>query len=112
MRKRPVSGTEEFDTDSEPNYESMPHEPNYASVGGRGCGLDSDADPNYESVGHAAGNDPNYESVKYMSLEAKAAEEDPPYERVSNYKSRDDPDYEKIRRGGGGDTDDEQYVQV
>ncbi|XP_058800652.1 uncharacterized protein LOC131669639 isoform X2 [Phymastichus coffea] len=110
LRKRPPSVTEDFDTDSEPNYESMPHEPNYASVGGRGCGVDSDADPNYESVGNT-GNDPNYESVKYMSLDSKPTEEEPPYERVSNYKSRDDPDYEKIHRAGG-DTDDDQYVQV
>ncbi|KAK2586445.1 hypothetical protein KPH14_010720 [Odynerus spinipes] len=64
------------DTDSEPNYESMPHdsgEPNYASVCRPG---DSDTDPNYESVSHG---DPNYESVKYLSV---AASEEPPYEQT------------------------------
>lgn len=112
------------DTDSEPNYESMPHEPNYASVCRPG---DSDADPNYESVNH---NDPNYESVKYMSM---AQGEDPPYEQVNSYKCEvnasggyekvekektTDPDYEKIdpncpsEQTNNGDTDDEQYVQV
>ena len=112
------------DTDSEPNYESMPHEPNYASVCRPG---DSDADPNYESVNHS---DPNYESVKYMSM---AQSEDPPYEQVSSYKGKVnvggryekvknenklDPDYEKIdpnyssEQTNNGDTDDEQYVQV
>ena len=111
------------DTDSEPNYESMPHEPNYASVCRPG---DSDADPNYESVNH---NDPNYESVKYMSM---AQGEDPPYEQVNSYKGeinasgyekvkkekKLDPDYEKIdpnyasEQTNNGDTDDEQYVQV
>ncbi|XP_033226436.1 uncharacterized protein LOC117178957 isoform X2 [Belonocnema kinseyi] len=112
------------DTDSEPNYESMPHEPNYASVCRPG---DSDADPNYESVNH---NDPNYESVKYMSM---VQGEDPPYEQVNSYKCEVnasagyqevkkektmDPDYEKIdpncpsEQTNNGDTDDEQYVQV
>lgn len=115
------------DTDSEPNYESMPHdtnEPNYASVCRPG---DSDTDPNYESVNHT---DPNYESVKYMSV---AQNEEPPYEQVNNFllnantdgyekvknKKKMDTDYEKIRLhnsleqiNNGGDTDDEQYVQV
>lgn len=114
------------DTDSEPNYESMPHdagEPNYASVCRPG---DSDTDPNYESVSHS---DPNYESVKYMSV---TQTEDPPYEQVSNYKVDADPDgYEKVKKNksidpdyekinlnycveqtNDGDTDDEQYVQV
>ncbi|XP_012529846.1 uncharacterized protein LOC105833006 isoform X1 [Monomorium pharaonis] len=115
------------DTDSEPNYESMPHdanEPNYASVCRPG---DSDTDPNYECVNHA---DPNYESVKYMSF---AQNEEPPYEQVNNFlldvnadgyekvksKKKTDADYEKIklrnsveRISSGGDTDDEQYVQV
>ncbi|XP_043504237.1 uncharacterized protein LOC122525480 isoform X5 [Polistes fuscatus] len=114
------------DTDSEPNYESMPHdsgEPNYASVCRPG---DSDTDPNYESVSHG---DPNYESVRYMSV---AASEEPPYEQVSNYKSETNidgyekikdnnsifnSDYEKINPSNAleqcsnGDTDDEQYVQ-
>ncbi|XP_012271304.1 uncharacterized protein LOC105694832 [Orussus abietinus] len=115
----------DLDTDSEPNYESMPHdpgEPNYASVCRPG---DSDTDPNYESVSHG---DPNYESVKYMSL---AQTEDPPYEQVNSYKPDNpdgyekvkrarnvDPDYEKINRNyvekkvDNGDTDEEQYVQV
>jgi len=113
------------DTDSEPNYESMPHdtnEPNYASVCRPG---DSDTDPNYESVNHT---DPNYESVKYMSV---AQNEEPPYEQVNNFlldtnadgyekvKKKMDTDYEKIRLHNSlerisneGDTDDEQYVQV
>lgn len=114
------------DTDSEPNYESMPHEPNYASVCRPG---DSDADPNYESVQH---NDPNYESVKYMSMPQNV---DPPYEQLNNYKGdhlgtsggyekvkkdkKLDPDYEKIDpnynnsdQTHNGDTDDDQYVQV
>lgn len=115
------------DTDSEPNYESMPHdtnEPNYASVCRPG---DSDTDPNYESVNHS---DPNYESVKYMSV---VQNEEPPYEQVNNLlldantdgyekvksKKKTDIDYEKIRLhnsleriSNGGDTDDEQYVQV
>ncbi|XP_071647960.1 uncharacterized protein [Temnothorax longispinosus] len=115
------------DTDSEPNYESMPHdtiEPNYASVCRSG---DSDTDPNYESVNHT---DPNYESVKYMSV---AQNEEPPYEQVNNFlldanadgyekvksKKKTNIDYEKIklhnsleRINNGGDTDDEQYVQV
>lgn len=115
------------DTDSEPNYESMPHdtnEPNYASVCRHG---DSDTDPNYESVNHT---DPNYESVKYMSV---AQSEEPPYEQVNNFlldanadgyekvksKKKMETDYEKIRLhnsleriSNGGDTDDEQYVQV
>ncbi|CAK9794639.1 hypothetical protein ANTQUA_LOCUS24 [Anthophora quadrimaculata] len=120
------------DTDSEPNYESMPHddsaEPNYASVCRPG---DSDTDPNYESVNHG---DPNYESVKYMSV---THTEEPPYEQVNAYKSEqgDRDGYEKVKRqkfnvdyerihqdqdqGQGhsvgpinGDTDDEQYVQV
>ncbi|XP_014614125.1 PREDICTED: uncharacterized protein LOC106792305 isoform X2 [Polistes canadensis] len=114
------------DTDSEPNYESMPHdsgEPNYASVCRPG---DSDTDPNYESVSHG---DPNYESVRYMSV---TASEEPPYEQVSNYKSETNidgyekikdnnsifnSDYEKINPSNAleqcsnGDTDDEQYVQ-
>lgn len=115
------------DTDSEPNYESMPHdpgEPNYASVCRPG---DSDTDPNYESVNHG---DPNYESVKYMSV---IRNEEPPYEQVNNFppdanadgyekvrsKKKTDVDYERInpvksseRISNGGDTDDEQYVQV
>ncbi|KZC09047.1 PREDICTED: protein P200 [Dufourea novaeangliae] len=118
----------DHDTDSEPNYESMPHdsgEPNYASVCRPG---DSDTDPNYESVSHG---DPNYESVKYMSLAARADE--PPYEQVHSFKSVPDPDgYEQVKKRlysgadyerihlqhrsaepiGNGDTDDEQYVQV
>lgn len=115
------------DTDSEPNYESMPHdpgEPNYASVFRPG---DSDTDPNYESVNHG---DPNYESVKYMSV---MRNEEPPYEQVNNFppnvnadgyekvksKKTANADYERInpnssveRISNGGDTDDEQYVQV
>ena len=113
------------DTDSEPNYESMPHdtgEPNYASVCRPG---DSDTDPNYESVNHG---DPNYESVKYMSV---TRAEEPPYEQVNTYKPEQDPngyekvkkhilfnaDYEQIHQNHStrpinGDTDDEQYVQV
>ncbi|KAL6268064.1 hypothetical protein P5V15_001150 [Pogonomyrmex californicus] len=114
------------DTDSEPNYESMPHdmnEPNYASVCRPG---DSDTDPNYESVNHT---DPNYESVKYINV---VQNEEPPYEQVNNFllnanadgyekvKSKKKPniDYEKINlnnsleRINRGDTDDEQYVQV
>ncbi|CAK9830468.1 hypothetical protein ANTRET_LOCUS7632 [Anthophora retusa] len=120
------------DTDSEPNYESMPHddsaEPNYASVCRPG---DSDTDPNYESVNHG---DPNYESVKYMSV---THTEEPPYEQVNAYKSEqgDRDGYEKVKRQKfnidyerihqdqdqsqshsvgpiNGDTDDEQYVQV
>ncbi|XP_012232044.1 uncharacterized protein [Linepithema humile] len=115
------------DTDSEPNYESMPHdpgEPNYASVCRPG---DSDTDPNYESVNHG---DPNYESVKYMSV---MRSEEPPYEQVNNFppdvntdgyekvkvKKTTNADYERInpnnsteRISNGGDTDDEQYVQV
>ncbi|XP_071864777.1 uncharacterized protein isoform X2 [Bombus fervidus] len=113
------------DTDSEPNYESMPHdsgEPNYASVCRPG---DSDTDPNYESVNHG---DPNYESVKYMSV---TRTEEPPYEQVNTYKLEQDPngyekvqknilfnaDYEQIHQNHSskpinGDTDDEQYVQV
>lgn len=114
------------DTDSEPNYESMPHdpgEPNYASVCRPG---DSDTDPNYESVNHG---DPNYESVKYMSV---ARTEEPPYEQVAAYKADQDANgYEKVRKHASydadyerihqdhvagpinnGDTDDEQYVQV
>ncbi|XP_076629697.1 uncharacterized protein LOC143345939 isoform X3 [Colletes latitarsis] len=116
----------DLDTDSEPNYESMPHdsgEPNYASVSRPG---DSDTDPNYESVNHG---DPNYESVKYMSV---ARPEEPPYEQVNTFKSEPccvdgyekvkkhlfNADYERIplQRStepiGNGDTDDEQYVQV
>ncbi|XP_017885331.1 uncharacterized protein LOC108628122 [Ceratina calcarata] len=114
------------DTDSEPNYESMPHdpgEPSYASVCRPG---DSDTDPNYESVNHG---DPNYESVKYMSV-ARSTEE-PPYEQVAAYKADQDANgYEKVRKHASfnadyerihqvhvagpinGDTDDEQYVQV
>lgn len=115
------------DTDSEPNYESMPDtgEPNYASVCRPG---DSDTDPNYESVCHG---DPNYESVKYMSV---TQSEEPPYEQVNNFLSNanadgyekvkdkktteNETDYEKIDIGNSmeqmsnGDTDDEQYVQV
>lgn len=121
------------DTDSEPNYESMPHEtsePNYASVCRPG---DSDTDPNYESVTHG---DPNYESVRYMSV---SRNNDPPYEQVDiNFKEQNndarddpvgyekvksapiDPNYEKISLAhnepiaynDSGDTDDEQYVQV
>ncbi|XP_051156805.1 uncharacterized protein LOC127278906 [Leptopilina boulardi] len=112
------------DTDSEPNYESMPHEPNYASVCRPG---DSDGDPNYESVQH---NDPNYESVKYVSMPQNV---DPPYEQLNNYavdhstsdgyekvkkKKKIDSDYEKIdpnynsEQTHNGDTDDDQYVQV
>ncbi|KAI4502908.1 hypothetical protein M0802_001952 [Mischocyttarus mexicanus] len=114
------------DTDSEPNYESMPHdsgEPNYASVCRPG---DSDTDPNYESVSHG---DPNYESVRYISV---AASEEPPYEQVNSYKPETNidgyekikdnnsifnSDYEKINPSNAleqcsnGDTDDEQYVQ-
>ncbi|KAK0096692.1 hypothetical protein PV326_004702 [Microctonus aethiopoides] len=116
------------DIDSEPNYESMPHEsgePNYASV----CRPSySDTDPNYESVHHS---DPNYESVRYMSLSQKVNSE-PPYEQVNSYKNdksidgyekvrckqQDDPNYEKIHMSSHSglventDTDDEQYVQV
>lgn len=113
------------DTDSEPNYESMPHdtgEPNYASVCRPG---DSDTDPNYESVNH---EDPNYESVKYMSV---TRTEEPPYEQVNTYKVEQNSsgyekvkkhilcntDYEQIHQNHStdsinGDTDDEQYVQV
>ncbi|XP_076239851.1 uncharacterized protein LOC143182615 isoform X2 [Calliopsis andreniformis] len=113
------------DTDSEPNYESMPHdsgEPNYASVCRPG---DSDTDPNYESVNHG---DPNYESVKYMSV---ARAEEPPYEQVNAYQFETNQDgYEKVKKHlvdadyerihlehsiepiGNEDTDDEQYVQV
>lgn len=113
------------DTDSEPNYESMPHdagEPNYASVCRPG---DSDTDPNYESVNH---EDPNYESVKYMSV---THTEEPPYEQVNTYKVEQNSsgyekvkkhilcntDYEQIHQNHStdsinGDTDDEQYVQV
>ncbi|XP_066598045.1 uncharacterized protein [Prorops nasuta] len=111
------------DTDSEPNYESMPHdsgEPNYASVC-RPC--DSDTDPNYESVSQG---DPNYESVKYMSVNHRTDE--PPYEQLNSYKSRTNADnYAKVRvrkvaddyerisknqQSNNGDTDDEQYIQV
>lgn len=115
------------DTDSEPNYESMPHhtlEPNYASVCQPG---DSDTDPNYESVSHG---DPNYESVRYMSVKQN---EEPPYEQVNNFLSDANIDgYEKIKDksmmsvhykkidlnlsleqiNNGGDTDDGQYIQV
>jgi len=115
------------DTDSEPNYESMPHhalEPNYASVCQPG---DSDTDPNYESVSHG---DPNYESVRYMSV---TQNEEPPYEQVNNFLSDANTDgYEKIKDknmmsvhykkidlnlsleqiNNGGDTDDGQYIQV
>ncbi|XP_018314518.1 uncharacterized protein [Mycetomoellerius zeteki] len=117
----------DHEIDSEPNYESMPHdtnEPNYASVCRPG---DSDTDPNYESVNHT---DPNYESVKYMSV---GQSEEPPYEQVNNLlldanadgyekvknKKKADSNYEKIilhnsleRISNGGDTDDEQFVQV
>ncbi|XP_023248292.1 uncharacterized protein LOC106644996 [Copidosoma floridanum] len=122
LRKRGASSCCEYtDTDSEPNYESMPHEPvepNYASVAGcRGGAHDSDADPNYESVSNG---DPNYESVKYeiMSLAQQPVSE-PPYERLAAYKGHyHDPDYERIESttaavaGNSVDTDDEQYVQV
>ncbi|KMQ90107.1 dentin sialophospho isoform x2 [Lasius niger] len=115
------------DTDSEPNYESMPHdtvEPNYASVCQPG---DSDTDPNYESVSHG---DPNYESVRYMSV---TQNEEPPYEQVNNVLSDANADgYEKIKDkkmmsvnyekidlnlsleqiNNRGDTDDGQYIQV
>ncbi|XP_015115778.1 uncharacterized protein LOC107040272 [Diachasma alloeum] len=100
------------DTDSEPNYESMPHEtePNYASV----CRADSDTDPNYESVNNS---DPNYESVRYLG-----EGQEPPYERVDG-KGKGVDAYENVSRGEGNyeriqdsgecnDTDDEQYVQV
>ncbi|KAJ8675038.1 hypothetical protein QAD02_010824 [Eretmocerus hayati] len=100
---------DDLDTDSEPNYESMPHEviePNYASVASR-LGNDSDADPNYESVSNG---DPNYESVKYMSLARGTTE--PPYEKVSSIKGRNDPGYERIQKQSNADADDEQYVQV
>ena len=110
------------DTDSEPNYESMPHdpgEPNYASVCRPG---DSDTDPNYESVTHGHSN---YESVRYSN----PRNSDPPYEMVNSgpVASLDrvkcnaslDPNYEKIHlsrkvefNNDSGDTDDEQYVQV
>lgn len=108
------------DTDSEPNYESMPHEtePSYAFV----CRGDSDTDPNYESVNNS---DPNYESVRFMGSQEQA---EPPYEQVNAYKNhkrdgyetfnrrvnRDDPNYEKIQSDNVecNSTDDEQYVQV
>lgn len=115
----------DHDTDSEPNYESMPHdsgEPNYASVFRPG---DSDTDPNYESVSHT---DPNYESVKYLTV---SQNEDPPYEQVINYKIPNNPDYEMVQGRTDGDpnyekiqmnhsratardgeSDDEQYIQV
>ncbi|XP_011309228.1 uncharacterized protein [Fopius arisanus] len=100
------------DTDSEPNYESMPHEvePNYAFV----CREDSDTDPNYESVNNS---DPNYESVRYLGEGME-----PPYERVDGGKGVDgyekvgnkvEANYERIQGiVETGDTDDEQYVQV
>lgn len=105
---------EDLDTDSEPNYESMPHElihQPYSSVGGW-LSSGSDLDPNYESVSNG---DPNYESVKYMSLSRKSTTE-PPYEKVS-FKNCDDPDYERIQKledpsSSNVETDDEQYVQV
>ncbi|XP_029156982.1 uncharacterized protein LOC114929581 isoform X1 [Nylanderia fulva] len=113
------------DTDSEPNYESMPHdtvEPNYASV----CQpSDSDTDPNYESVSHG---DPNYESVRYMSV---VQNKEPPYEQVNNMLDTNADGYEKIKDkktsvnyknvdlnlsleqiNNRGDTDDGQYIQV
>ncbi|OAD57106.1 hypothetical protein WN48_02680 [Eufriesea mexicana] len=122
LKKRPEI---DLDTDSEPNYESMPHdsgEPNYASV----CRpVDSDTDPNYESVNHG---DPNYETVKYMSVNCS---EEPPYELMNTYKTEHNTngyekikkhilfnvDYEQIHQNHStdsinGDTDDEQYVQV
>lgn len=124
LRKRRIEVDQ--DTDSEPNYESMPHdpgEPNYASVCRPG---DSDTDPNYESVNHG---DPNYESVKYLSV--ARTNEEPPYEQVNSYKTEHNRDgYEKVRKQlsntdyeriyqdhsmdliDNGDTDDEQYVQV
>ncbi|XP_003699452.1 uncharacterized protein LOC100877980 isoform X1 [Megachile rotundata] len=123
LRKRRIDVDQ--DTDSEPNYESMPHdsgEPNYASVCRPG---DSDTDPNYESVNHG---DPNYESVKYMSV--ARTNEEPPYEQVNSYKTEHLDGYEKVRKQlsnadyeriyqdhsmdliDNGDTDDEQYVQV
>lgn len=125
--RRPIE--RDPDTDSEPNYESMPHdpgEPNYASVCRTG---DSDTDPNYESVRHS---DPNYESVRYMSVAGQKITTEPPYERVNLYNKNDknvdgyekvkckqnDPNYEKIHMASHAalmdntDTDDEQYVQV
>lgn len=124
MRLRKRSEIDQ-DTDSEPNYESMPHdsgEPNYASV----CRpVDSDTDPNYESVNHG---DPNYETVKYTSVNCS---EEPPYELVNTYKTDHNTngyekvnkhilftvDYEQLHQNHStesinGDTDDEQYVQV
>lgn len=61
----------DFEQDSEPNYESMPHdsiEPNYASVCRPG-------ESDYETVTHG---DPNYESVQYKK-------EEPPYEQVNYF---------------------------
>ena len=101
LRRRPTNNEEiDDDTyDSEPNYESMPHEPSYASVGCRAV----DFEPNYESVNNG---DPNYESVRYSSGAAHNLQE-PPYEKL-------EPGYERIRKGNNPptDTDDEQYVQV
>lgn len=137
LRTRPSAAEDVEDTDSEPNYESMPHEtlePNYASLvacrpgAGTPAALDSDLDPNYESVSNAG--DPNYESVKYVSLgqpqQQQQQSEEPPYERLASYSKAassnrgsgggQDPDYERIERGvmvgKNADTDDEQYVQV
>lgn len=79
---------------TEPNYESMPHEPLYTTG--------SESDPNYESV---RPKDPNYESVRtqdpnYESLRCK----DPKYESVrskdSKYdsvRSKKDPNYESVK---------------
>ncbi|XP_044013682.1 ras guanine nucleotide exchange factor P isoform X2 [Aphidius gifuensis] len=124
--------------DSEPNYESMPHEPNYASVCRPG---DSDTDPNYESVNNS---DPNYESVRYVTTNKihEQKHQEPPYEQVNAFNKNlnkfdgyekvktkkikkktttttsDDSNYEKIQINDDGMmdsvdiSDDEQYVQV
>lgn len=75
---------------TEPNYESMPHEPLYTTG--------SESDPNYESV---RPKDPNYESVRtqdpnYESLRLK----DPKYESVrskDSARSKKDPNYESVK---------------
>ncbi|KAL4721018.1 hypothetical protein ACJJTC_002788 [Scirpophaga incertulas] len=89
----PVNNNEEATTD--PNYESMPHDPLYTTG--------SESDPNYESV---RPKDPNYESVSsqdpnYESLRCK----DPKYESVrskdSKYdsvRSKKDPNYERSKK--------------
>lgn len=120
LRRRVIE--QDLDTDSEPNYESMPHdsqEPNYASVGSRAG--DSDLDPNYESVNNG---DPNYESVKYMSLDRGATDDpaEPPYEQVSNLKrgsysrNKADSDYERIENfsevPNGNDLDDQRFIKI